>query len=582
MNLRLLLRISAAAFLVPGAALALTPTPSTTEGPYYPFNSGQTLSTAWFTGEAADNDLTRIYSTSTQCRGTIMLLSGTLVDSNGTPIAGGEIELWEADNGGIYYYVAGTNNYAARDTNFQFYGKTTTDSAGAWSFRCIKPGLYTGRIRHLHYKVNVGGSTKLTSQFMFAEDSASFSGDNVASPLVAAGTMSLTTLSPVSGTDSAGNAVIIATKQVVLSGTYATTPTAEAPLITTAPTAAAVGTGESVTFAVAATGSGALSYQWRKDGVAISGATSSWYTLASPTPSSSGSYTIVVTNTVGTSTASTTSSAAPLLVTTPTALSTHALINLSTRAYLQSSSSVLIAGFTVQTADGKKTLVRAVGPTLSTLGVTGAVADPSLEIYNAAGTRIATNDSWSSSLASTFSSLGAFALDAGSKDAALTVTLPNGGGTAQVRGNAAGIALVEAYDADSATPSSRLTNLSARAYVGTGSNVLVAGFVIQGTGGKRILIRGIGPSLSTFGLTGLLADPKLEVYNAAGTKIAENNDWSSALATTFSSLGAFSLTAGSKDAALLVTLPAGASYTVIVAGVGTSTGEALVEFYEVP
>ena len=79
MNLRLLLlRISAAAFLVPGAALALTPTPSTTEGPYYPFNSGQTLSTAWFTGGAADNDLTRIYSTSTQCRGTIMLLSGTL------------------------------------------------------------------------------------------------------------------------------------------------------------------------------------------------------------------------------------------------------------------------------------------------------------------------------------------------------------------------------------------------------------------------------------------------------------------------------------------------------------------------
>jgi hypothetical protein len=110
--------------------------------------------------------------------------------------------------------------------------------------------------------------------------------------------------------------------------------------------------------------------------------------------------------------------------------------------------------------------------------------------------------------------------------------------------------------------------------------VLIAGFGIGGTGSKRLLIRAIGPRLAALGLTGALADPKLEVYNAHGTLLAANDDWAAALAPMFAGAGAFALETGSKDAAIVVTLTAGASYTVAVSGVNGATGEALVELYD--
>jgi hypothetical protein len=141
--------------------------------------------------------------------------------------------------------------------------------------------------------------------------------------------------------------------------------------------------------------------------------------------------------------------------------------------------------------------------------------------------------------------------------------------------------LVEAYDAGSGS-AVRLTNLSARNRVGTGNDILIAGFFIAGTGTQRVLIRAVGPSLAAFGLTGLLTDPKLEIYNAAGAKIAENDNWDATLSSTFASAGAFALTPGGKDAALIVSLPAGATYTVQVKGADGGTGEGLIEVYELP
>ncbi|HEY1106976.1 MAG TPA: hypothetical protein VGE76_00040, partial [Opitutaceae bacterium] len=195
--------------------------------------------------------------------------------------------------------------------------------------------------------------------------------------------------------------------------------------------------------------------------------------------------------------------------------------------------------------------------------------------------KVGENDSWDSSLASTFAQVGAFSLPTGSKDAALTVTLPGGAGTAQVTGTDAGVALFEAYDTASLA-ASKLINLSARASVGAADSALIAGFSINGAGTKRLLVRAIGPRLVDFGVTGTLSDPRLDIYNSAGTLVASNDNWLAANTSAFTQAGAFALTTGSRDAVVVVTLPAGASYTVIVTGVDGATGQAMVEIYDLP
>lgn len=123
--------------------------------------------------------------------------------------------------------------------------------------------------------------------------------------------------------------------------------------------------------------------------------------------------------------------------------------------------------------------------------------------------------------------------------------------------------------------------MSARNQVGTGSDILIAGVALSGIGSKQVLIRAVGPTLAAFGVAGALVDPRLQVLNASGATVATNDNWDASLAPYFSQVGAFALADGSKDAALLVTLEAGATYTVQVAGADGGKGEALVEIYEV-
>ena len=292
-------------------AFGLTATPSTTEGPYYTLASANTLDKTIFTGAAGDNDLLHITASSVQASGTVQMLSGTLVNTSGTAIAGAVIELWEADNNGIYYYVSsssGTNNYANRDTLFQHYGTCTTDSSGAWSFLTIRPGLYTGRIRHFHLKINIGGTLYLTTQLMPADEAAATPSDNIVSGL--GSNLSLCTYTPTTGLITWGSSTytgLIATKQLVVNYTVTTT----APSITTQPSALSVSSGSSASFSVTASGT-SLTYQWYKDGSAISGATSSSYGISSATTANAGTYYVIVTNTAG----SATSSSVALTVTT--------------------------------------------------------------------------------------------------------------------------------------------------------------------------------------------------------------------------------------------------------------------------
>jgi hypothetical protein len=247
----------------------------------------------------------------------------------------------------------------------------------------------------------------------------------------------------------------------------------------------------------------------------------------------------------------------------------------------------LLVGFVVA-GGSKNLLIRGVGPALAQFGVGGVLADPQLGVYSG-GTVLLTNDNWESAQAAEKASaavgVGAFALPAGGRDTAVLPTLGSGAYTAQVSGvgGATGIALLELYDAAGAS-TARLVNASARTQVGTGANVLIAGFTIAGAAAKTVLIRAVGPTLANFGVVGSLADPTLTVLSSRGP-LATNDNWSTgsgaAVAQAAGAVGAFALPSGSLDAALLLSLAPG-SYTAQVAGVRDTAGVALVEVYDVP
>lgn len=356
-----------------------------------------------------------------------------------------------------------------------------------------------------------------------------------------------------------------------------------APSISTQPASQTVDAGATVSFSVVASGSAPLSYQWSRNGGAIGGATAATLTLTKVETSQAGSYTVAVGNAAGTIT----STAAQLTV-NAVVVPASKIVNLSIRSNAGTGSEVLIVGFVVSGA-GKTLLVRGIGPSLATLfGLSGALSDPGLTLYQGA-TTIGSNDDWGSApnaaqIVTTSKALYAFDLPAGSKDAVLLPTLNDGGYTAQILGAGAttGLAMVELYDANPGN-AARLANVSARTHVGTGDSILIAGFVVSGTRPLKLLIRGIGPRLASFGVANALLDPQIELFSGA-TRIASNNDWGSAsnvseVVSASERLYAFALPAGSKDAVLLQSLNPG-SYTVQISGVNQTTGVALVEVYD--
>jgi hypothetical protein len=266
------------------------------------------------------------------------------------------------------------------------------------------------------------------------------------------------------------------------------------------------------------------------------------------------------------------------------------LANLSVRTVAGSGDDTLIAGFALggasHAAASKPLLVRAVGPSLTAFGVENVLADPRVAVAPLGGTVLAANDNWSgtAALKSAFAAVGAFPLaNDASRDAAFLVSPVSGAYTASVAGGQ-GVALVEVYDTGPGlTP--RLTNLSARTLAGTGADALIAGFVVDGTLPKRLLLRAVGPTLAAFGVGGTLADPVLMLRTPGhDTPLATNDDWAgtAALKAAFASVGAFAFAAdSSRDAALVLELPPGA-YSVTVSGKNATTGVALVEVYELP
>jgi hypothetical protein len=277
------------------------------------------------------------------------------------------------------------------------------------------------------------------------------------------------------------------------------------------------------------------------------------------------------------------------------------LANLSTRGIGGNSVRAMTVGFVITGARSKTVLLRAAGPSLANFGVNSILADPQLVLKNSSGATVATSSAiWDQSpnaadIRTASARTGAFALNNGSRDGVVLVSLPPGNYTATAASpaGATGTVLIELYDADEVRDtSSRIINLSTRGYVTVGGDTLIAGFVVQGPGPRTYLIRVAGDTLQDFGITGTLDDPYLKLFTGS-TLIREKDDWDSpatsqsALRSAFTQVGAFPFNKDERqEPAMLVTLLPG-SYTAQVSGLTNNgrsnpAGYAQVEIYEMP
>jgi fibronectin type III domain protein len=267
--------------------------------------------------------------------------------------------------------------------------------------------------------------------------------------------------------------------------------------------------------------------------------------------------------------------------------------NISTRAFVQTGNNVMIGGFIVSGNEPKRVIVRAIGPELSHFGVPNPLADPILELHDGSGALIASNNNWQTTIIGGIITTNQVSdiqnsghAPTAATESAIIANLPPGNYTAIVRGvnNTTGVALVEAYDL-SLGVTSILGNISTRAFVQTGDNVMIGGFIVSGTASRKVIVRAIGPELSQFGVPNPLADPTLELHDGNGTLIASNNNWQTTIiggiitgnqATDIQNSG-HAPTAASESAIIAI-LPPG-NYTAIVRGVNNTIGVALVEAY---
>jgi hypothetical protein len=249
----------------------------------------------------------------------------------------------------------------------------------------------------------------------------------------------------------------------------------------------------------------------------------------------------------------------------------------------------LIIGIGVSDTIAKPYLARAIGPGLAAFGLADVVPDPRLAVYSATRTELLRNSGWETSARSAelvriARSLGAFPLASGSLDSALTADLAPGAYTLEVTtpSGQPGAGLAELYELDA---NGRTTHLSTRVFVRSGDGAYTGGFVVTGPAYKRMLVRAVGPTLTTLGIEHAMANPVLTLFSGSDT-VATNDRWEAgdnagAIAAAGRMVGAFTLQPGSEDAALLVTLRPGA-YTFEVKGRDTAEGEVLFEIYDVP
>jgi hypothetical protein len=236
-----------------------------------------------------------------------------------------------------------------------------------------------------------------------------------------------------------------------------------------------------------------------------------------------------------------------------------------------------IGGFIIRGQTPKHVLIRAIGPSLQKLGVPNSLADPVLELYASGPSPFAVNNNWRDTQEGQIKATGIPPTN--DLEAAIDTTLTPGNYTAIVRGNngGTGVALVEVYDLNQSA--GKLANISTRALVGTGDNITIAGFILGNQDcDASIVIRGLGPSLSSSGINNPLPNPALELRDGNGVLLVANNDWQDNPVQAAMLVAAGLAPSDSRESGIAVTLPPG-SYTALLSGENNSTGIGLVEVY---
>jgi hypothetical protein len=254
-------------------------------------------------------------------------------------------------------------------------------------------------------------------------------------------------------------------------------------------------------------------------------------------------------------------------------------LNISTRVLVGGGDNVAIAGFVVTGNEPKRVIIRAIGPSLRSAGISNALQDPTLELHGSSGALIASNDNWKDAQEVEIRASGLAPAD--DRESAIVRTLSPGAYTAIVRGKngASGIGLIEGYDLGPSVDSI-FANISTRGFVGTGDNAMIGGLIVGGNGGgvNVVIVRALGPSLGNAGVQHALQDPTIELRDQNGVLIDSNDNWKDRQEALIERENL--APADDRESALLDVLPAGA-YTAIVRGKNDATGVALVEFYNI-
>ena len=246
---------------------------------------------------------------------------------------------------------------------------------------------------------------------------------------------------------------------------------------------------------------------------------------------------------------------------------------------VQTGDNVGIGGFIVTGTAPKRVLIRAIGPSLTGFGVPDVLADPVLELHGPGAFTTITNDNWKQTQSAEIEATGIPPTD--DLESAIAATLVPGAYTAIVtgNGNTSGVALVEVYDLNQAVDS-KLANLSTRAFVSTGDNIVIAGFLLGGSGSSdRVVVRGLGPSLTMLGITNPVPNPSLELRDTNGALLVENNDWQDNAVQAAEITAAGLAPSHNLESAIAATLPPGL-YTALLSGLNSSIGIGVVEVYD--
>jgi hypothetical protein len=252
-------------------------------------------------------------------------------------------------------------------------------------------------------------------------------------------------------------------------------------------------------------------------------------------------------------------------------------INLSTRMRVQTGDNIGIGGFIITGSAPKHVLLRAIGPSLEQFGA-DVLVNPVLELHGPGAFVPITNDNWQDSQAAMIIADGIPPTDG--RESAIDATLAPGAYTALIIGlnSSSGIGLIEVYDLDQSVDS-KLANISTRAFVDTGDNIVIAGFRLgSNSGNDSVVVRGIGPSLATE-VTNALADPTLELRDVSGALLVANNDWRDDPLQAAALTAAGLAPTNDRESGIAVTLPPGL-YTALLAGRNNGVGVGMVEFYD--